>query len=222
MVDNTNEQHLQNEETEKIPDSQSNALSIRAKSRKKDILVYAKNPYWDVTEVKIGTKRVTIAGGFVSKENTGETMSVAGIHRVEAVDEDKFVKLFTQNSALFFDLSRPAQKLLRFVLGCVQNNPGKDGIWFAWWDIEDWIKATKTKGLSRTSFHRALAELLTKKLLAESEKPNFYWINPHVFFNGDRLVYIQEYRKIKATPKLDKTETKALENNAPQLEGKND
>ena len=37
--------------------------------------------------------------------------------------------------------------------------------------------------------------MLDKGFIAESEHPNFYWINPHLFFNGDRMVFINEYRK---------------------------
>ena len=177
------------------------AVSTEVKSRKKDVIVYTSNPFWGVTQVKIGTKRVTMSGGYVAKQDTGETISMAGIHRIETVDEDRFLKLFTQNSALFFDLSRPGQKLLHCVLTIYQATPGKDGIWMTWRDCEDWIKKNEVKGLSRPSYHRALAELLHKKLIAESDRTNHYWINPHVFFNGDRLVYIQEYRKAKPKQK---------------------
>lgn len=194
-------------------DAETKAISTRAKSRKKDVVVYATNPFWKPTEVNIGTKRVTIAGGFISKEATGESISIAGVHRLEIVDEDRFVKLFTQNSALFFDLTRPAQKILRFILDLVQDNHGKDGIYFSWWEVEEWLKtkSVEMKGFSRTNYHRAVAEVIQKKLIAESEKPNFYWINPHVFFNGDRMIYIQEYRReAKATTKK-KPESELLE-----------
>lgn len=187
------------------------AVSAAGKSRKKDVTVYAKNPFWQATHVKIGTKKVTMAGGFVAKDDTGETISVAGVHRVEEVDEDQFVKLFTRNSALFFDLNKPAQKMLWFILLQLQSQPGRDGVWILWRDVEDWIQQKEITGLSRPNYHRAIAELLHKKLIAESDRTNFYWINPHVFFNGDRLVYIQEYRKVKKPKKLELTDGEQLE-----------
>lgn len=185
------------------------SLSQVVKSRKKDVLVYTSNPFWGATHVKIGAKKITMAGGFIAKDDTGESISIAGIHRYEEVDEEQFVKLFTKNSALFFDLTRPGQKLLRFLLTILQGQPGKDGIWLTWRDCEDWINTHGVTGLSRPSYHRALAELLHKKLIAESDKTNHYWINPHVFFNGDRLVYIQEYRIKK--PKAVLTDTQKRE-----------
>lgn len=178
------------------------AISTSVKSRKKDVTVYARNPFWEgETEVKLGAKRVTMGGGLLVKEDTGESIKVAGVHRYEEVDETQFVKLFTNNSALFFDLNKPAQKLLHFILVVYQKHHNKEGIWWTWRDCEDWIKANSVKGLSRPSYHRALAELLQKKLIAESDRTNFYWINPNVFFNGDRMVFIQEYRKRRLKPR---------------------
>jgi hypothetical protein len=206
------------ETTEKRDVLNPNAVSTTVKSRKKDVTAYASNPFWGDTHVKIGTKKVTMAGGYLQKNETGETLSMAGVHRIEAVDETQFVKLFTRNMALFFDLNKPAQKLLHFILHVYQDFPGKEGIWWTWRDCEEWIEKHKITGLSRASYHRALAELIHKKLIAESDRTNFYWINAHVFFNGDRMVFIQEYRKErrKAHPKDDNT--LEMEQPAKQLE----
>lgn len=188
------------------------AVSTTVKSRKKDVTVYERNPFWQVsTEVKIGTKRVTMAAGCIVKPDTGESIHMAGVHRIEEVDESQFVKLFTKNASLFFDLNRPAQKLIHFILVLYQDQPGKEGIWWTWKDCEDWIKKNTIKGLSRASYHRALAELLQKKMIAESDRTNFYWINPHVFFNGDRMVFIQEYRKERRKPTKKKDDQDAIE-----------
>lgn len=170
------------------------AVSERVESRKKGVAAYAKNPFWVPYEVKIGKRHVTIAGGFVSNVETGETVQHAGIHRVEYVDEDKFVKLFTQNLKTFFDLSPASQKVLQFVLDTIQANANAEGIWLPWFDVADYSEANNLK-ISRTSYHRALKEMLEKGFIAESERPNFYWINPHLFFNGDRMVFINEYRR---------------------------
>ena len=207
------------EKTSMLDPMNPRAVSTTVKSRKKDVTVYERNPFWQVsTEVKIGTKRVTMAAGCIVKEDTGESIHMAGVHRIEEVDESQFVKLFTKNASLFFDLNRPAQKLIHFILLVYQDQPGKEGIWWTWKDCEDWIKKNGVKGLSRASYHRAMAELLQKKMIAESDRTNFYWINPHVFFNGDRMVFIQEYRKErrKATRKTEDTE--AIEMEQPQHE----
>lgn len=170
------------------------AVSKRVTSRKKGAVAYAKNPFWKPCEVKVGTKKVTIAGGFVSSPETGESVQHAGLHKVEFVDEDKFIKIFTQNLKAFFDLTPASQKVLQCLLATLQENPNAEGIHLPWFTVEDYSKSRDMK-ISRATFHRALHEMLEKGFIAESEHANFYWINPHLFFNGDRLVFINEYRK---------------------------
>ena len=72
-------------------------ISSRVTSRKKGILAYSKNPFWKPCKIKVGKKRITIAGGFLTNDKSGETVQHAGIHKIEFVDETKFVKIFTQN-----------------------------------------------------------------------------------------------------------------------------
>lgn len=169
-------------------------VSTRVKPRKQGVAAYAKNPFWRPTEIKVGTKKVTIAGGFIANHETGESMQHAGIHRIEWVDEEKFIKLFTQNLNAFFDLSKASQKVLHCVLAVLQQDPNAQGIWLPWFQVEDFSAKHDLK-ISRASFQRALKEMLQKGFIAESENQNFYWINPHLFFNGDRMVFINEYRK---------------------------
>lgn len=168
--------------------------STRVKSRKKDVTAYPVNPFWKPLEVEIGRKRVTIAGNMVMKADTGETTHLAGIHRIEEVDEDQFVKLYTRNMHVFFDLSPGSQKLLQCVLSIVQKRPRCQGIYLEWLDMEDYATKVGFK-YSRSTYHRALHEMIEKGFLAESERSNYFWINPHLFFNGDRMVLVTEYRK---------------------------
>lgn len=177
------------------PEKDQSLVSTRVTSRKKGVSAYSKNPFWDPYSVDIGQKKVTIAGGFIAQPETGETTHHAGIHRVEFVDEDKFIKLFTQNLRVFFDLSPASQKVLQCVLHTLQESPNKDGIFLPWFTVEDYSKLHSMK-ISRATFHRALKEMLEKGFLAESEHANFYWINPHLFFNGNRMMFISEYVKL--------------------------
>lgn len=185
--------------------------SNRVKSRKKGVIAYAENPFWKPVEVEIGKKKVTINSGFVAKNDTGETTHVAGLHRIEEVDEDQFIKLYTKNLNVFFDLTPASQKLLQCVLKLVQENPRCIGIHLDWIDMLDYSASVGFK-YSRASYHRALHEMLEKGFLAESERSNYFWINPHLFFNGDRMVLVTEYRKKHrpdATPTPAKLESDA-------------
>jgi hypothetical protein len=55
------------------------------------------------------------------------------------------------------------------------------------------------------TFYRGLQELLTLEFIAHSSIPNKFWINPHLFFNGNRVKFITEYVKdtaITGYPKI--------------------
>lgn len=211
-IDKMTIEHADDATNEQAPDSNphkldQNLVSTRVNSRKKGVLAYSKNPFWDPYSVDIGQKKVTIAGGFITQPETGETTHHAGIHRVEFVDEDKFIKLFTQNLRVFFDLTPASQKVLQCVLHALQDSPNKDGIFLPWFALEDYSKQHDMK-ISRATFHRALSEMLSKGFLAESEHANFYWINPHLFFNGNRMVFVSEYVKLSRgkNGKIEKTD----------------
>jgi hypothetical protein len=48
--------------------------------------------------------------------------------------------------------------------------------------------------MSEKTFQRGLRELLGKSFLAP-KLPNVYWVNPALFFKGDRVMFIREYRR---------------------------
>ncbi len=162
------------------------------RSRKKGIAVYRENPFWEPTEIKVGTKTIRVARGrHISNE--GESVQHSGIHIIEQVDRDEFVKLYTKNIKTFFDLKPSTQKVLQVILHIVQKNPGSDAIYLPFFEVQDYSKKNDWE-VSKASFHNAMREMLNKGFLAEAEAPNKYWINPHLFFNGDRMTFIREYR----------------------------
>lgn len=166
-------------------------MSIQ-KSRKKGVTVYSENPFWNKTEVKVGTKRISVAGGRHVSDD-GESIQHGGVHVIHEVDRDEFVKLYTKNIKVFFDLKPSSMKVLQYLLAQLQNSINGDGIYLSWFSGEKYF-SEQDLGVSRASFTRSMKELLEKKFIAESAEPNFYWINPNLFFNGDRMTFIKEYR----------------------------
>jgi hypothetical protein len=49
-------------------------------------------------------------------------------------------------------------------------------------------------GLSESTWNRGLRELLDKRFLWP-RTPTSFWINPALFFKGDRVMFIREYRR---------------------------
>ena len=52
------------------------------------------------------------------------------------------------------------------------------------------------RGHGERTFRRGLIELLEKRFLYPKTSSS-YWINPSLFFKGDRVLFIKEYRRRK-------------------------
>lgn len=165
-------------------------------SRKKGIQAYKENPFWEATEVKVGTKRISVAGGMHISEE-GESVSHSGVHVIREVDEDEFMKVYTKNIKSIFDLKPSTQRVLQYLLTELQKTPNADAIYLAWIGAEEYF-SEQSLNVSRSSFQRSMKELLNKGFIAESTKPSMFWFNPNLFFNGNRMAFVHEYRKKKA------------------------
>lgn len=162
-------------------------------SRKKGIQAYKENPFWDSTEVKVGSKKISVAGGMhISDE--GESIAHSGVHVVREVDENEFMKVYTKNIKSIFDLKPSTQRVLQYLLTELQKTPNADAVYLAWIGAEEYF-SEQDLNVSRSSFQRSMKELLNKGFLAESTKPSMFWFNPNLFFNGNRMSFVHEYRK---------------------------
>jgi hypothetical protein len=130
---------------------------------------------------------------------TGEIHGVATIHVVEERDDAEFVKVFAAGVAASYDLSKTAQRVFQVVLGQYQSTPMSRGFadhvnlfWFG-----DGIEG-RDVGMSEKTFQRGLKELLEKRFLYPKDSASF-WTNPALFFKGDRVAFIKEYRRRRST-----------------------
>lgn len=178
--------------------------------KRKNVLAYSSNPFWNKTEVKIGTRMIKVSGG-KHINSDGENISHSGIHIVKEVDENEFIKIYSKNIKAIFDLKPTAQRVLQYLIIELQKTPNADAIYLAWIGAKEYFCENDIK-TSRASFHRALSELIQKGFLAESTRPNMFWFNPHLFFNGNRLTFVHEYRKSN-TFLVDKNKNEPLKEN---------
>ena len=172
-------------------------------SRRKDFVQHVENPFWKEIEIKIGSKIVRVAGGtHISDE--GESVTHSGVHVIKQVDESEFVKIYTQNMKVIFDLKPTTQKILQYLLAELQKTPNADAIYLGWFSAEKYLSENDLN-VSKASFHRSMNDLLKKGFIAESPDTNMFWINPNLFFNGNRMSFIQEYRKMACASRIQPT-----------------
>jgi len=149
---------------------------------------------------------------------TGEIEGVTEIAQIVEVDESQFIKLFTKDLAIWFDLNRAAMRVFGALLTVVQESAiGRDMVFF---DVRS--KALEAFKISKATFYRGLDELIEKGFIARHLSPGWYFINPAMFFNGDRARFVKEYRmKVSDHDQIDRANHHALapaqnEQDAPQ------
>lgn len=155
-----------------------------------------KNPLVVVEDVRIKQKHVrTGTKSELVDINTGEVSGVSVIHTIQQVDDAHFVKVFSAGVAACFELTRTASRVFQAVLHVYEKSPMSkgylDSVYLAWFGEG---LAGETIGMTERSFRRGLVELLEKGFLAP-RSPNLYWVNPSLFFRGNRVLFIREWSR---------------------------
>ena len=126
--------------------------------------------------------------------DTGEVQAISAIHRIKYVDDAEFVKVFAEGVKAMYGLSRTAIRVFQAVLTEYQESKMyggfADSVYLSWFDNG---LSGRDVGMSEVTFHRGLKELLLNDFIAP-KTPNVYWVNPALFFKGDRVAFIKEYR----------------------------
>ena len=157
-------------------------------------------------QVRTGLKRELV------DPSTGEVSAVATVHTIEEVDDAEFVKVFSAGVKAIYDLSRTAHRVFQVVLDHYQREPMSggfaDAVYLAWFDGG---LSGQTIGMSEDTYQRGLKELLAKGFIAP-RGPNVFWVNPSLFFKGDRAMFLKEYRRRRRAPtaKIDDTKQAKL------------
>jgi len=151
---------------------------------------------------QITTKRRYVRSGRAEdlvNPATGEVHGVATIHQVEERDDAEFVKVFAAGVAASYELTKTAQGVFKVVIDQYQRTPMSRGFadsielfWFG-----NGIDG-RDVGMTAKTFQRGLKELLDKRFLYPKTSSSF-WTNPALFFKGDRVMFIKEYRRRKST-----------------------
>lgn len=126
---------------------------------------------------------------------TGEVSAIATIQTVEEKDDAEFVKVFAAGVQAMYGLSKTGMRVFQAILEEYQSTRMTggfaDSIYLSWFDEN--LNGRKL-GMSEATFHRGFKELLLNKFLAP-RSPNLYWVNAALFFKGDRVAFIKEYRR---------------------------
>lgn len=183
---------------------------------RKQVIRYEVSPFHENLVVKKRNKVVSVSpmgkgDNILINQHTGEIQGTA-VTTYRSVDDATFVKLFSQNIALSFDLSSAGIKALNVVIYAVQYTAiNKDEVFLDSQTLQKFFSDNTTvKTISMRTFLNGLSDLESAKIIAKSKRQGIYFINPNFIFNGDRIAFTTMIERKK------KTRQEILEENGQQ------
>lgn len=164
---------------------------------RRGVSLYKQNPF--MVDIETKTRRVSNKRGDMILVNgqSGEVQSnIAGFWESQEVDSAKFVKLFVQGVKALKELTGAGTKVFEVLYLRVQENIGKDQVFMAFAFVDQVLTP-----MSNPTYDRGMRELLEKSFIAATPVQGWYWLNPSFVWNGDRLAFVKEYRKISNSNK---------------------
>ena len=130
------------------------------------------NPFVFEKELKIETKTRNLTVGRNTelvrkdeKDDSEESESYfTNIIQQKEVDKEEFIKLFTSQIKVYFDLTKTAYKIFLIILSLYQKEIGKDYVLLTCKKAQN-IAKTLDFELSSPIFYRGIKELIEKKKL---------------------------------------------------------
>lgn len=152
-----------------------------------------KSPFIDeLFEIQVSARRRVLAGKQPSTimvdTSTGEVQAHQVFAIQEKVDKETYTKVFSGMMRELFKLSSRGVKVFGYITTIVK--PNKDVVMF---DMEEALEYTDYK--KEQSILHGIEELLEHEIIARTKKHYKYYINPNLFFNGNRLTLIKQYVK---------------------------
>lgn len=157
------------------------------------------NPLVNEGSLKIDKKKVfTATSKTLTDLETGEILGTAAFSVTE-IDKKEFVKIFAMHKIEKEKLTAAGRRVLEEVLQVYIGEPMRNGysetVYIYFYENENkecFLNGNKI-GLSLKTLQRGLKELIENGWISP-KSPNVFWINPHLYFKGDRLLFLKEYR----------------------------
>lgn len=135
-----------------------------------------------------------------SDDTTGEVVHTVFTRQI-IVDKDEFTKVYRSKVTAFFEVGKQGNRVFAFLQTILQ--PGQTQVFFIMRKACAFTKYKHPKDV-----YLGLAQLMDAQIITRSESDTMYFINPLIFFNGDRISFVTTYaretrKKIKNQLTLD-------------------
>lgn len=173
-------------------------IGLSIMSEKMKVVRYDHNPFMRNVDIETTNKNVQLSkigrdSNVLVNQVTGEEQGTH-VTTYRKVDSAQFVKIFTANIALTFELKSAGIKTFNVLLWVMQNRAiEKDLLTLDKWVLSEFLEAHNDREppikLSLPTFWRGLAELEKNQIIAKHLRQGWYFINPNFCFNGDRIAF---------------------------------
>jgi hypothetical protein len=183
------------------------------KQSKLKLVKHKESPFLENFTVSTKGKRVTVnqigkTNDMIVSPDTGE---IKGTHVVayRQVDDAEFVKIFTANIALTFELNQSGRKVFDMLIRVMQHSAiTRDQVYIDE-HVREEFATSHNVNLASATMYRGIDNLIERKIIARSQRTNIYFINPSLVFNGDRVAFstvIERKKKNNKTEELNDRE----------------
>jgi hypothetical protein len=160
---------------------------------------YDENPFVDGS-FRVPTKQTSElleTSGPLTVSDGSETINVAQIRQRKLVDAERFVKVYVAHLHAFFDLKPGTIRVLTVVMECMteQQFIGSGRFYLNYNTCSKFFESFGAKPVSKPTFYSALNEMIANGMVAPSTDPNLFFVNPAIFFTGDRIRFVTELRR---------------------------
>jgi hypothetical protein len=127
-------------------------------------------------------------GHIITDTALGEVKGGQIVYNVHKVDNEQFVKIFTKSVSHLFDLTRTGNKAFGYIASVLP--PNTDRVFISFKEMKEFCEWGTIQNC-----YKGMRELYIAKIIAPTTTYGFWFINPNVLFNGNRLLIVDEYQK---------------------------
>jgi hypothetical protein len=157
-----------------------------------DFPLNKENPFLSSLIIRSRKKSVAIGrtrDKRIIDEATGALDDTLFIGITKDLDKEEFIKIYQSQLQSIFDLSKTALRMLSYFMNITTFH---DKLLFDLKECKDFTGFSAKK-----SIFDGLAELLKNEIIARGNNEHIYYANPQIFYKGDRIVLVTEYRMKK-------------------------
>lgn len=150
------------------------------------------NPFLKQVTIQTKTRKVNaVMEELFDADGVSVDNQAREISHIKYVDRERFVKVMNCAFKAAFGLSSKGQRLFWLLVSEMGVNHGKDFLFLNY--RKEFIINGEAMTIPKTSFYDGLKALQSAGFIAPKREKGYYWLNPNMLWNGDRVKLSTSY-----------------------------